>query len=601
MYVEFEKGEKYSNSIADISDNHEAFDSAGWVLEKDDYIVDIDSVEKDVLKELISYFDIKTQIVWTERGVHFYFKKPEDFRRGANAVSPLGFKFEIKHQANTKAITIKKDGELREIENEGKREEVPFIFKSTRKKFDVLYGLDDGEGRNNALYKLRANISTRRDWRRMLLFVNKYIFAVPLSEDEMENLTRDMVFDTKSASAYEVAGMLMEEMSFIKYGQTAYFKVDGEYLSGDDELRRLVFSKVGDQTTNYIDEIVKQMKYRGRMIPLDTVFKVKFKNGYLMNGKFYELKTDDFSPYNIDIDYKADCKPVKIVDDYINHLTGDCKDYRNFLLEILGHILIVDKEFKRMLAKFFIFVGDGGNGKGTLLQIIKKIVGIRNATAMNIKQLSDENHLANFKGKLVNLGDDIQNMAINDKDMKALKNISTCDFMSVREIYQRPETIELTGTLIFTSNHILKSWEKGNSYQRRVMWLPMYSEVKKKDPKFITNLTTKEALEYWIKLIVEGYIRLYEQGVFTDVSIVNEFNDNYHNLNNPVLDYMVDKTIDDFRGKPVKVVQEDFKAWCEDNDENYSRNMLIEEIKKRYKLSSKGVKYNGKNTKCYCG
>ena len=45
-------------------------------------------------------------------------------------------------------------------------------------------------------------------------------------------------------------------------------------------------------------------------------------------------------------------------------------NYRKRLLEILAHPLIIDKEFKRMLAKFFIFIGGGGNGKGTLLLII---------------------------------------------------------------------------------------------------------------------------------------------------------------------------------------------------------------------------------------
>ena len=62
-------------------------------------------------------------------------------------------------------------------------------------------------------------------------------------------------------------------------------------------------------------------------------------------------------------------------------------DYRSRLLEILAHPLIVNKEFKRMLAKFFIFVGDGGNGKGTLLLIIRRILGYENCSALSIKEL----------------------------------------------------------------------------------------------------------------------------------------------------------------------------------------------------------------------
>lgn len=122
--------------------------------------------------------------------------------------------------------------------------------------------------------------------------------------------------------------------------------------------------------------------------------------------------------------------------------------------------------------------------------------------------------------------------------MKILKNISTCDYIATRELYKSAENMYFTGSLIFTSNHILKSWEKGESYKRRVMWLPMYSKVKKKDPLFITKLTTEEALEYWIKLIVEGYFRLYENGKFTESERVEKFNEEYHRENNPALEFV---------------------------------------------------------------
>ena len=59
--------------------------------------------------------------------------------------------------------------------------------------------------------------------------------------------------------------------------------------------------------------------------------------------------------------------PVELVDEYVDQLTQGEKEYKNFLFEILAHPLIVNKEFKRMLAKFFIFVGDGGQRKRNLV------------------------------------------------------------------------------------------------------------------------------------------------------------------------------------------------------------------------------------------
>ncbi|WP_425539418.1 DNA primase family protein [Microaceticoccus formicicus] len=598
MYVEFKPGEKFSNNLSDISDDHSAFADAGRLLDDNDYVIDIDNLPKEIIKKLIITFDIKTQTVWTERGCHLYFKKPEGFRRGANRVSPLGFEYEIKHKGNTKAVTIKRNGKLREIENEGIRESAPFIFTSN-KKFEVLFGMDEGDGRNNALFRLRNQLAGQKDWRKVLTFVNDNIFSAPLSEEELTILTREMVVTAEKDNEYEVANWLMKEMDFLQYGERYYFKVDGEYSHEESLLRQLVYKSVGSQKTRYVDEVIKQMEYRCRKIPQDTVFNIKFNNGYLRDGEFKDIIVDDFTPYNIDIDYDNEAKPVEIVDEYINKLTNSDEDYRNLLLEILGHTLVVDPEFKRMLAKFFIFIGDGGNGKGTLLQIIKTILGSKNVTGLGIKELSDERYLTSFKGMLANLGDDIQDQAINDKDMKMLKNISTCDFISTRELYKSAESMYFTGSLIFTSNHILKSWEKGKSYKRRVLWLPMYTKVEKKDPLFITKLTTPEALEYWMRLIVEGYKRLYENGDFTESEIVNIFNESYHRENNPALDYIEGRTMEDFEDKPLADIYRDYQDWCEDNAVDYNANMISNIMTNHFGLQKKVKWLNGKSIRCF--
>lgn len=599
MYVEFELGEKFAKDLTEISDSHEAFRDAGWVLEDNDFVIDIDNLPKDIIEKLIVAFDIKTQTVWTDRGVHFYFKKPTNFKRGAKKVSPLGFEYEIKHKGNTAAVTIKRDGVLRKIDNPGIREDAPYIFASN-KRYEKLYGLSEGEGRNNKLFALRGQLSDCKDWRKILTFVNDYIFAEPLEDSEFQTITRDMVVEATKDNEYDIASWLMQDFNFVQYGQRYYFKDrDGRYTHEEAILKKRVFEKVGKQKIRYVDEVIKQMQYRCKKIPQDTEFNIKFQNGFLRAGNFTDLVDDEFSPYSIKCSYNPNAEPVKVVDEYINHLTNHDEDYRNLLLEVLGHTLIVNAEFKRLLAKFFIFVGDGGNGKGTLLQIIKTILNPENVTGMSIKDFSDERYLPSFKGKLANLGDDIQDQAIDDKDMKILKNLSTCDYISTRELYKGAEDMFFTGSLIFTSNHILKSWEKGESYKRRVMWLPMYTKVKKKDPKFITNLTSPEAIEYWVRLIVEGYKRLYQNGCFTESEIVNAFNEKYHRENNPALDYIDDMTKDNFKDKPIKDVYDDYEDWCEDNAVNFNRNMISDTLQEVFGLVKRQKKVNGKNARCF--
>ncbi|WP_254259886.1 hypothetical protein [Listeria fleischmannii] len=124
-------------------------------------------------------------------------------------------------------------------------------------------------------------------------------------------------------------------------------------------------------------EVIDQMNARTRLIPDEKTFDIKLNNGILRDGQFIEVNYTDFTPYNIPIEYDPYTEPVKEVDDYMNHLTNSDDDYKNHILEMLGHCLIVDKEVKRMLGKFFILVGSGGNGKGTLLSIIRAILNIK--------------------------------------------------------------------------------------------------------------------------------------------------------------------------------------------------------------------------------
>nr|WP_257644392.1 phage/plasmid primase, P4 family [Listeria monocytogenes] len=342
------------------------------------------------------------------------------------------------------------------------------------------------------------------------------------------------------------------------------------------------------------------MHYRAKLIPDDDVFDIKLKNGILRDGKFIEIDYTDFTPYSINAKYDPDTEAVQIVDDYLNHLTDSDEDYKKFVLEMMGYCFVVDKEIKRMIGRFFILVGGGGNGKGTLLSIIRSILNQKNCTGLSIKNMTDERYFNVLQGRLANLGDDIQDEPINNEQMKVLKNISTCDFVEMRKLYGNAKSVEMTPTLIFTSNHIIKSFEKGDSYKRRVTWMPMFTKVSKKDKRFISNITNEKALQYWTKLVVEAYFRIYENEDFTKTSKVEEFNARYHEDNDSTLEFVHDLDILDVEGKRGPEIYEEYELWAEENGLNVqSRRALNTTIKSVLDLETKPVKINGKTARIY--
>lgn len=599
MFIEFIPGEKYPRKNADESHEIGHFQDAGYMLNDSDLVVDIDNMEKGAIQKMLTTFNIGTQIVWTDRGCHLYFKKPDSFK-GSERVCPLGFPVEYKHKKNTRAVAVKRGGIMRTVENKGVREDLPDCL-FTRKKLESLLGLDNGDGRNNALFGHRMKIHHLQAWEQMARFINNHVFAEPLDDEEFQTIVRDEVkVDAAKDGEPEIADFIMKKYKVVMYMGFLYFYDNGEYITDDALLQRIIFNEVGNKKTFYVDEIIKQLAYRVKIIDPAQTFDIKLKNGILRNGHFINIDYQEFTPYYIDIAYNPDAKPVKEVDEYVNMMTKGDKSYEDLFFEILAHPLIVDKEIKRMLGKFFIFIGDGGNGKGTLLAIIREILKPKNCSGLSISNMSDERYFTTLQGKLVNLGDDIQDQPIDNDQMKQLKNISTCDFVATRQLFKQSREVELTTTLIFTSNHILKSFEKGASYKRRVVWLPMYTKPTTKKSDFITKLTTPEALEYWMTMIIDGYSRLYKNNSFTECEIVNEFNQEYHEENNSALQYLKEMDEDDFLGLKSPEAYEEYETWAEENGLNVqSKKLFVQSVYDMFSLELRLKRINKKPSRVF--
>ena len=129
----------------------------------------------------------------------------------------------------------------------------------------------------------------------------------------------------------------------------------------------------------------------------------------------------------------------------------------------------------------------------------------------------------------------------------------------------------------------------------------MYTKPKRKDPKFISKATTPEALEYWIKLIVEGYMRLYENQGFTESQVVTDYNEQYHEENNTAIAYVNDLRPDiDIDGKRAPEVYAEYEIWCQENGENLQSAKLFKQtVYDIHGFSIKAKKINGKTQRVY--
>jgi putative DNA primase/helicase len=600
MFVEFLPGEKHALPNADQSEYHDSFKDCGYLLKNDEIVIDIDGLPMDTVKKLIQFFDIKTQIVWTSRGCHLYYKLPKGYKNKADFVCPLGFKvesFAVKQRPN--GVTIKRDGIMRLIDNMGIRDELPDFFKGNVKGLEDVNGLDEGDGRNSKLHSHKFKVMSLANHKKILRFINEYIFAQPLEEDEFLTVIRDEKIEAGENQEPQVAEGLKRKLKVVKYNERLYSYNGKRYVS--EEFEQEIYEELPDKKTYYAEEVIRQLTKRTRNVkqPVEG-WDIKFKNGILRNGKFVQLDSSEFTPYYIDLEYNEDAEPVQAVDEYLQHLSQGDQGYIKLILQMMAHGLITNPEIKRQIAKFFVLIGDGGNGKGTLLTIIRMLFGDENCASNSIEEIADERYFVGLQGKLFNLGDDIQDQPIDHEQMKRLKNIATCDFVATRQLFKQSKDTVLTASMIFTSNHPLKTFEKGEAYQRRVVWMPMFNKVTKKDPRFISKLTTPEAKEYWVKLIVEMYQELYATAEIDIPEVVAEHNKEYHADNNNVLEFIEGYTNDAFLGLRPPEVYDMYQIWVNDNGLTlHSKKMLKDTLEKVRGLVVGTVRVHGKVAKAY--
>ncbi|MDK9857680.1 DNA primase family protein [Staphylococcus equorum] len=392
----------------------------------------------------------------------------------------------------------------------------------------------------------------------------------------------------------DVVARMKAMLQPIKYKGEIYYKHQGSNYKADEMLlKRIIREDPRTRTIKQVDEVYKRLmidlieQERGQSFP------IVFENGYLEDGQF--IFTDDlpFSPHFINRRYNPSAKPVKAVDEYLDHISQGDEGYRKYIIEMLGYIFNTNLDFKERKGKVFFIVGDGGSGKGTLLKLISMLLGAENVSNVSIHEFEDGRRTTIMIGKLANLGDDIEDQPINAPVMKTIKNMATADTVNIRKLYKESESTIISATGVYTSNHILRSFEKGESFKRRVVWLPLTKKLQNKSSQFHKDLRSEEALDYLTALAIESLNKLYETELFSESETIHEFNKGYHEANNTAVAYLKELNYYDILGFTLKEIYQDYMRWCWDNSlAEMPIQQLSQEIKRVFDVDLKGFMVN---------
>jgi putative DNA primase/helicase len=156
--------------------------------------------------------------------------------------------------------------------------------------------------------------------------------------------------------------------------------------------------------------------------------------------------------------------------------------------EVLGYLMMSGNPLQRM----FLLSGSGGNGKGVFLNVARALLGSDNFAAVNIHDLSGDNHFAAFDlyGKLANICGEIDSTFI--EKTARIKELCGDDAMRFEQKGEDGFTEKWWGKALFSANQIPGTSDSSVGWSRRWEVIEFPYAPTKPDPTLSARIVERE-------------------------------------------------------------------------------------------------------------
>lgn len=313
-----------------------------------------------------------------------------------------------------------------------------------------------------------------------------------------------------------------------------------------------------------------------RSVP--TVKQTTDRHLFIVNNGIYNQKTGelmDFSPdyvylTKIPIDYVENpINPVITASDgyqwdvesWLLDLASGDKDTATLLWQVIADAL--QPHYSRHRSIWF-YSEKGNNGKGTVGQLIKNLLGEGNYSSLSVADFNHEFLKETLLGVAANISDE-NDVDIYIDSIKDYKASVTGDDINVNRKYEKPLRIQFTGANIQMMNGLPKTKDKSDSFYRRIIIVPfLKSFTNNGERKYIKNdyIHRRPVLEYVLNKAINMQ---FDEFLIPAVSA--ELLEDYKERNNPILEFWnetKDKYVWDLL--PSQFLYDCYTKWFERNN-----------------------------------
>lgn len=579
-------------------------DKSNWLSEPPttgDYIgilrdgfiqVDIDEMDlADKVEMILKQKRIQCDILQTTRGKHFFLKNTGINTCYTGVFSAIGIPMDLGVGGRNRVIPLRVTSESVRTTIRNGEEVSETIAETVDRQWIQTYDeLDDlpcwlrpidkkdrkfaeTKTRNSDLFEyilvLQTKGFTRAEVRATLKIINDHILYEPLPDRELDTITRDdafsekIFFGGKNGTTFlhdRFGDYMLSNGNVIRINDKInIYTKDFIYTDRQDDFERAFIEKIPHLKDTQRSEVYKYMHLK---CSIDGEYSAPKYIG--LKDFILDLENMEQLPYNpkfviqnkIDFNYNENSYH-ELLDKTLDKVVQNDENLRLLLEEMIGYTLYR----RNTMQKAFILTGAGANGKSTILNIIKKLLGDQNYTAMSIQELEKTFEPAELHNKLANIGDDISAKYL-EKSSNFKKAVTGETFL-VQQKFGHPFMLQNYSTQIFCANDIPPVNDRSDGFGRRLIIIPFNAKFESTDsdydPFIEDKLLTRESIEYLLKLAINGLKRVLYNKRFTESEQVKELTEKYLKENNNVLQWLDEEP--KIENESVASVYQDYNIW----------------------------------------
>lgn len=220
--------------------------------------------------------------------------------------------------------------------------------------------------------------------------------------------------------------------------------------------------------------------------------------------------------------------------------------------------------------KFFAVIGKPHSGKSTLLELIRRIVGFKQTTAIPLHKLADRFMTAELFESKINISGEMPDGELKGIDM--IKKITGNDVLQAERKGKDPFTFICNTKLIVAGNHmpLPNKLDSTSAFTSRIVFLIFNNTVSenKRNHQLLDDLW--EERDFIVSWAMEGLTRLIENNyTFTECDEAQQFRKQYlKNMNNS-LEFIKEQCSVDLYNNKLRIHRKDLYAlynhYCREN------------------------------------